>query len=100
MLGGAAAWPLIARAQQAERVRRIGVLMNVLRGRSGRAGPHRRVPEGLAQLGWTDGRNVRIEYRWAAGELESIRRYAAELAALPPEVILASGGSTVVPCYR
>jgi putative tryptophan/tyrosine transport system substrate-binding protein len=93
----AAAWPLAVRAQQADRMRRIGVLMNHAAG----------VPEGqarliafvqtLQQFGWTDGRNVRIDTRWAAGDPERIRRYAAELVALAPDVILASGGTTLGP---
>jgi putative ABC transport system substrate-binding protein len=94
-LGGAAAtWPAIARAQQAERMRRIGVLMN-----TGAADPvgQARVKafqQGLLQLGWTDGRNVRIDYRWAAGTVENASKYAAELLALAPDVILAVGGTT------
>ena len=51
--------------------------------------------QGLQELGWTDGRNVRIDYRWAAGDADRIRKYAAELVALAPDVILASGGSVV-----
>ena len=65
------------------------------RGRSGRTGPHRGASQGLQQLGWTDGRNVRIEYRWAAGDADRIRKYAAELVALAPDVILATGSSGV-----
>ena len=97
LLGGAAAaWPLAARAQQPERMRRIGVLMNLRRGRSGRAGPHRSVPAGTCS-NWAGpmGRNVRIDYRWGAGDAERIRRYAAELVALAPDVILASGAVAV-----
>ena len=100
--GAAAAWPLAARAQQGERVRRIGVLMNLAAERSGSAGPRRGVPSrGLQQLGWTVGRNVRIDYRWSAGDAERIRRYAAELVALAPDVILAYGGARPWgPCNR
>jgi ABC-type uncharacterized transport system substrate-binding protein len=87
----AAAWPLAARAQQGERMRRIGVLMSVAADdpESQRGVPafvHR-----LQDLGWTDGRNVRINYRWGAGDADRVRRYAAELAALAPDVILANG---------
>jgi putative tryptophan/tyrosine transport system substrate-binding protein len=96
LLGGAAAtWPLAARAQQGERVRRIGVLT---------AGPRpddqdaqaniAAFLEGLKQLGWVDGRNVRIDYSWGLGQADTIRRQAAELAALAPDVILAHGAST------
>ncbi len=86
--------PFAARAQQPDRMRRIGVLM---------AGADDQEPQArlavflqaLQQLGWTDGRNVRIEYRWAAGNANDIRKYAAELAALAPDVILAGGGAVV-----
>ena len=90
LLGGAAAaWPLAARAQQPERMRRIGVLMHAPR--TIREGQARLAAflQGLQQLGWTDGRNVRIDTRWAAGDAERIRKYAAELVALAPDVILA-----------
>ena len=98
--GAAAAWPLAARAQQGERMRRIGVLMNLSENDPEAQGLVAAFREGLAQLGWIDGRNVRIDYRWSAGDLDRIRRYAAELVALPPEVILAYGGSTVGPLQQ
>jgi len=87
-LGGAAAWPLAARAQQTEHTRRIGVLMNT--GADDPQSPLRLAAflQGLSELGWIDGRNVRIEYRWGAGDPERYRRYAAELVALAPDVIL------------
>ena len=92
LLGGAAAaWPIAARAQQPERMRRIGVLMNLA---ANDPQGHARVAaflQGLQQLGWVDGRNLRIDTRWGAGDADSFRRYAAELVALAPEVILASG---------
>jgi putative tryptophan/tyrosine transport system substrate-binding protein len=93
--GGAAAWPLAARAQQTERVRRIGVLMSVADGPEGKARLGAFL-EGLQQLGWTDGRNVRIDQRWGAGDAERARKYAAELVALGADVILASGDHSVV----
>jgi putative tryptophan/tyrosine transport system substrate-binding protein len=92
LLGGAAAaWPLAARAQQGERVRRIGVLMSVAA--DGPEGPARlaALRQGLQQSSWTDGRNVDLVIRWGAGDAERIRSYAAELVALGPDVILASG---------
>jgi len=91
--GAAAAWPLTARAQQPERMRRIGVLISLAA--DDRQGQARLAAfqQALQQLGWTDGRNVRIDTRWAAGDTS--RRYAAELVALAPDVILASGGSIV-----
>src|SRR5215470_11662169 len=89
-LGAAAAWPLAARAQQRERIRRVGVLMNLAVGDP--EGEARRAAflQALQQLGWSDGRNVRIDYRWAAGDAGRFHRYAEELLALVPDVILAS----------
>jgi len=87
-LGGAAAWPLAARAQQAERVRRIGVLMT--QAEDDPEGQYRllALAQGLQESGWTIGRNVRIDTRWGQGDAERYRRYAAELIALAPDVIL------------
>jgi putative ABC transport system substrate-binding protein len=102
LVGGAAAsWPLAARAQQGERMRRIGVLT------SGAAaddpdGQTRSAAfvQGLQQLGWTDGRNMRIDHRWGAGDADNLRKYAAELVALAPDVIMASGTATVAPLLQ
>jgi putative ABC transport system substrate-binding protein len=100
LLGGAAvAWPLAARAQT-ERVRRIGVLLPAT---SDDAEFQARVGaflQGLQQLGWTIGRNVRIDIRWASPDAEAIRRHAAELAALAPDVILAFGTSGMGPMLQ
>jgi putative ABC transport system substrate-binding protein len=93
--GAAAAWPLAARAQQGERMRRIGVLMSAVEGDQRGLEFITAFAQGLAELGWTVGRNVRIEYRWGAGDLDRFRRYAAELVALAPDVVLASAGSIV-----
>jgi putative tryptophan/tyrosine transport system substrate-binding protein len=95
LLGGVAAWPLAARAQQGERVRRIGVLMSAVEGDQRGLESITAFAQGLAELGWTVGRNVRIEYRWGAGDLDRFRRYAAELIALSPDVVLATAGSIV-----
>jgi putative ABC transport system substrate-binding protein len=97
LLGGAAAaWPLVARAQQQpERMRRIGVLMSTVEGDQRGLEYVTAFAQGLAELGWTVGRNVRIEYRWGAGDLDRFRRYAAELIALSPDVVLATAGSIV-----
>ena len=85
LLGGAAATgPLAARAQQAERMQRIGVLMNVAVDDAEGQGRVAAFQQGLQQLGWTDGRNVRIDYRWA-GDAGRFERYAEELVALAPE---------------
>ena len=101
LFGGAAAtWPIVARAQQSERMRQVGMLL------SGTAddalfqtwvGAFLR---GLAQSGWIIGRNVRIETRWAGSKADDIRRHAQELAVLAPDVILAHGGSTVRPLLQ
>jgi putative tryptophan/tyrosine transport system substrate-binding protein len=92
LLGGAAAtWPLAARTQQPDRVRRIGVLMNGAADDPEQQARLTGFLQGLQQLGWTDGRNVRIDTRWGAGDVERFRSYAAELVALVPDVILASG---------
>ena len=81
LLGGAAAWPLAARAQQAERVRRIGVLSPLPADHPDDQVRYAAFLEALRQLGWTDGRNVRIEARWSAGDPAITRKYAAELVA-------------------
>ena len=96
LLGGAAAaWPLAARAQQGERVRRIGVLTSSTMHDPASQARLGALQQGLQQLGWIDGRNVRIEYRWAAGDADDLRKYAAELVALAPDVILANGSAAV-----
>jgi len=95
LLGGAAAWPLAARAQQRERVRRIGVLMNLAEDDSETPIRLAAFVRGLQELGWTDGRNVRIDTRWGAGDVELFRKHAAELVALPSDVILATGSPVV-----
>jgi putative ABC transport system substrate-binding protein len=89
--GAASAWPIAARAKRTERVRRIGVLMSVAA--DGPEGPARLAAflNRLQQLGWTDGANVRIDVRWGAGDADLSRKYAAELVALGPDIILASG---------
>jgi putative tryptophan/tyrosine transport system substrate-binding protein len=91
LLGGAAAWPLAVRAQQPERMRRIGVLMNVAVDDPEAPARVGAFSQGLAELGWTIGRNVRIDYRWYAGDADAARKYAAELVALTPDIVLASG---------
>jgi len=95
LLGGAVAWPLAARAQQPDRVRRIGVLMHLPENDPETQARVRALLEGLQQLGWTDGRNVRIDYRFGAADVDRSRRYAAELIALAPDVIQASGTGPV-----
>jgi putative tryptophan/tyrosine transport system substrate-binding protein len=91
LLGGTAAWPLVARAQQADRMRRIGVL--IANAESDPEGQTRAVAlrQDLQKLGWAEGRNIRIDYRWGAGEPDRAQAYAAELVALAPDVIVAHG---------
>src|SRR5262249_16021676 len=97
LLGGAAAWSVSARAQQPDRMRRIGILMSVAADDPIGRARFTAFQKGLQQLGWDDGRNVRLETRWSEGKPAEARRYAAELVALAPDVILASGGGSVGP---
>ena len=99
-IGAAMAWPLAARAQQPGRTRRIGVLMSTpADDKEGQARINAFV-QGLRELGWIDGHNVRIDTRWAAGDADRGREYATELVTLMPDVILASGGSVVGPLLQ
>jgi putative tryptophan/tyrosine transport system substrate-binding protein len=101
LLGGAAAaWPLAARAQQGERMRRIGVLMGIAANDPEGQARIAAFLQGLQQLGWTDGRNVQIDTRWGGGDADRLRRFAAELVTLAPDVILASGGSAAGPLLQ
>jgi putative tryptophan/tyrosine transport system substrate-binding protein len=93
LLGGAAAWPLAARAQQSDRVRRIGLLLGAADDADMRA-MHEAFRQGLQQLGWIDGRNVRIDARFGGGDPVRTRKHAAELVASSPDVILATGSSS------
>ena len=96
LLGGAAAWPLAARAQQPRQMRRIGVIMF-----SAADDPESQVRvagflQGLAELGWTVGQNVQIDYRWGSqNDPDRVRRDAADVLALGPDIVLADTGSTV-----
>jgi putative ABC transport system substrate-binding protein len=94
LAGTAAAWPLAARAQQPERMRRIGVLMNAAADDPEFSRRLRAFVQELERLGWTDGGNLRIKYAWAAGDANRVRNYATELVALAPDVLLATGGTT------
>jgi putative ABC transport system substrate-binding protein len=99
-LGGAAAWPVVARAQQGDRVRRIGVLMPF-----GENDPEGKAYvsafiEALAGLGWSDGRNMRVDLRWAGGDTNPIRALVQELVGVQSDVILASGTPVIVAVQR
>jgi putative ABC transport system substrate-binding protein len=96
LLGGAAAWPLTARAQQSGCVRRIGVLMP-----SDENDPRvSAFTQALADLGWTDGRNMRMDLRWHADDINRIRALARGLVALKPDIILTGGIATTVALQR
>ena len=98
--GAAAAWPLAARAQQGGRMRRVGVLQNLASDDPAEQARLMAFGQGLQELGWTIGRNVRIENRWSAGDPERIRRNTEEMVALAPDVILASGNAGVAPLLQ
>jgi putative tryptophan/tyrosine transport system substrate-binding protein len=101
LLGGAAAaWPLVAHAQQGERMRRIGVLMNIPSNDEEGQARITAFAQSLQKLGWTEGGNVRTYTRWAADDVDRYRQYAQELVALTPDVILASGSPSVEALLR
>jgi ABC-type uncharacterized transport system substrate-binding protein len=94
--GAAAAWPLAARAQQSDRVRRIAVLMNNAEDDpegQARAAAFR---QGLQALGWIEGKNLRIDWYWTAGDVGRIRGYATEVAALAPDLVIANGAANLL----
>jgi putative tryptophan/tyrosine transport system substrate-binding protein len=99
LLAGAAVWPVAAHAQQPDRIRRIGAFAGIEDDAEGQE-RFAAFLQGLRQLGWTDGRNVRIDYRWGGGNADNIRKQAAELAALAPDVILAAGAAVVGPLLQ
>jgi putative ABC transport system substrate-binding protein len=95
LLGGAAAWPLAARAQQSTRMRRVGVLMNIPADDQEAQLYMAAFQQGLQELGWTVGRNLRIDHRWGPNNQERVRQQAAELVALAPDVLLVAGADIV-----
>jgi len=99
-VGGAVAWPLAAQAQQGERIRRVGILLPATADDLDFQAWVAAFLQGLGQSGWIVGRNMRIDTRWATADAAAIRRHAAELAALAPDVILAHGGATVGPLLQ
>jgi putative ABC transport system substrate-binding protein len=100
LLGSAAAWPLAARAQQGERVRRVGVLNTLAASDPEARARHAAFLQGLQKLGWTDRSNLQIDVRWGGGSAETIRKLAAELVALAPDVLVASGSISVAPLLQ
>ena len=99
-LGGAATWPLAARAQQGDRVRRIGVLTSYDENDPEWKLRYSAFTQALAGLGWTDGRNVRIDVRWGGADTNRIQALAAELVGLQPDIILANGTPEIVALQR
>jgi putative ABC transport system substrate-binding protein len=95
VIGSAAVWPLAAYAQQASRMRRIGVLVNLSMDDPLGQARQKAFVQGLQALGWTEGRDVQIDTRWGGGDADQFRKYAAELIALEPDVILATSGATM-----
>ena len=100
LVGGAAAWPLAAHAQQGERARRIGVLIGLSANDPESSRRLTAFRQGLQELGWFDGRNVRLDVRWATGDADRFRQYAAELIEHDPAVILALGSTTLGPLQQ
>jgi len=96
LLGGAAVWPFAARAQQSDRVQRIGVLMALSEDDPGSQARVAVFRQALAELGWIEGRNLKIEWRWAGGDIARTREYATELVRLAPDLILANGTPNIV----
>src|SRR5262245_18651500 len=100
LLGGAAAWPLAARAQQGKRMPRIGVLLPWAASDPQAQIRNAAFLQGLQQLGWSVGQNVQMDYRWSGGNMDDRRRHAAELVALAPDVIFTAGSAAVGPLQQ
>jgi putative ABC transport system substrate-binding protein len=98
--GAAAAWPLVAHAQQRERMRRIGALTPWPADNAEGQSRLTAFAQALQQLGWTIGQNIRIDYRWGDGKADTMRKYAAELVALAPDVILANSSAALSPLLQ
>jgi putative ABC transport system substrate-binding protein len=99
-LGSAAAWPVVVRAQQGDRVRRIGVLISQDENDPDQKRRYFAFTQALADLGWTDGRNVRIDPRWASGDIDRMRALAHELVGLQPDIIVAGAASATAALQR
>src|SRR5262245_48202242 len=100
LLGGSAAWPLAARAQQGERMRRVGLLMNTTSEESEAQSHVAAFQQGMQENGWSVGRNLRVDLRWGGADTDLTRRHAAELVALSPDVMVAAGGPVVSAIQR
>src|SRR5262245_39995214 len=93
LIGGAAAWPIVVRAQQPDPVRRVGALMNTAANDPQSSAETAALVGGLQERGWRLAGNLQIEYRWGTGDANLYQKYAAELVALAPDVLLAAGGT-------
>ena len=100
LIGGAAAWPLAASAQQRERMRRIGVLMNLTADDQEGQARLAAFLQGLQEAGWAVGRNVRVDIRWGGSDMDLMRRQAADLVALAPDVLFASANLAMMSLHR
>jgi putative tryptophan/tyrosine transport system substrate-binding protein len=100
LLGGAAAWPLVARAQQLDQIRRAGVLFPMAETDPQGQASIKAFRDALGELGWTEGRNLQIAWRWAGGDIVRFRDYSAELVALAPDLIVAVGTSSIAALKR
>src|SRR3974390_2010822 len=94
-LGGATAWPLMARAQQADRARRVGILMPYAKGDDENEARVQALKQKLADLGWVQGRNIQFDERWTTDNMDAVRSQAASLLASSPDVIVALGGRVI-----
>jgi putative ABC transport system substrate-binding protein len=101
LVGGAAVpWPIAVRAQQDDRMRRIGVLFGLAANDPEAQAYVASLQQGIQEAGWTVGRNVRIDYRWSGGNAEDARKYAMELVTLGPDVLVATGGASIGPLFQ
>jgi putative ABC transport system substrate-binding protein len=100
VVGSATAWPLAARAQQSGQMKHLAALMNETADNPEGQSRFAAFLQGLQEAGWAVGRNLRIDIRWGAGDIDRLRRYAAELVSLAPDVILSQGSSTLKPLLQ
>ena len=99
-LGSTAAWPVVARGQQPSQMKHLGVLMTETADNPEAQNRYAAFLQGLQEAGWAVGRNLRIDVRWGAGDVDRLRGYAAELVSLAPDAMLATGGTTVGPLLQ
>ena len=100
LVAGAVAWPLAGRAQQSDRMRRIGVLMNVVQEDAGGPPEVMALRQGLTELGWIEGRNIQVDLRWPGGDIERAQTFAKELVGLRPDVLIGRSTPTTAALKR